>query len=112
MAAQNRNGSRAKLCALEAVRAPGLEFVPFDGKRRLRVLGANQPAHSDELQWQCVIELRRPRDGDLDAFAFRQWRFRGKQHAPAAHVQGLAETGLLDGLLAAENFIPDIPLYR
>ena len=111
MAAENRAGSGAKLCALKAVRAPGLEFVTFDGKGSLRILGADESAHGDELQRQCVVELRRPSDGDLDAFAFRQWRFRGKQHAAAAHVQGLAETGLLDGLLAAENFISDIPLY-
>src|SRR5262245_64548462 len=95
---------------LQTVAAASFEFVSLDRDRRGGFVGAYQTAQGHQFQWERVIELGRPTDGQFNALPLRQSGLGSEQHTPAAHVERLAGSNLFDRLLSPEHFVSHVPL--
>ena len=80
--------------------AGGTELVLLNLDRGLPSLETDDAAPGDQLQGRRVVELGRPTDGQFQAATGNQHMFAGKKDPVAAHVDGMADAGLVCALFA------------
>ena len=71
----------------------------------------NYAPSGNQLQSDGGVELRRPVDGDFQAFSRQQVPIGSKQDAVAAHIERFADAHVIR-TFAVENLKTDFPLDR